>query len=187
MWNFRLNVRMEKETQSPVYGRNVMEFVTVAVEYCTFLEHAEGKECLVFSDTMTKLLPLLYIKAATLPKYEILSEECYLEDFVTEENYNIVRANISIIMGEKDDYLDVFMEDMRYSDSPILTTISENLADIYQEVKNFALRYKNAVDEEAGMNALAEVKEGFQYSWGQKMVNVLRALHEVRYGEADEY
>ena len=178
---------MEKKSQSAVYGRNVMEFVTVAVEYCTFLEQAEGKECLEFSDTMTKLLPLLYLKAAMLPKYEILGEECYLEDFVTEDNYDIVRANISVVLGEKDDYLDVFVEDMKYSDSPILMTISENLADIYQELKNFALRYRNASDEEMAMNALAEVKEGFQYSWGQKMVNVLRALHEVRYSERDEY
>lgn len=178
---------MEQESTPPVYGRNVMEFVTVAVEYCTFVEHAEGKACFDFSDTMTKLLPLLYLKAATLPKYEILSEDYFLEDFVTEDNYNIVRANISVILGEKDDYLDVFMEDMKYSDSPILTTISENLADIYQELKNFALRYKNAVDEEMAMNALAEAKEGFQYSWGQKMVNVLRALHEVRYSEEEEY
>lgn len=164
-----------------------MEFVTVAVEYCTFIEHTEGKECMEFSDTMTKLLPLLYIKAATLPKYEILSDDYYLEDFVTEENYNIVRANISVILGDKDDFLDVFMEDMKYSDSPILTTVSENLADIYQELKNFALQYKNAADEELAMYALAEVKDGFQYSWGQKMVNVLRALHEVRYSEQDEY
>ena len=178
---------MEKEATSPIYSRNVMELVTVAVEYCTFVEHAEAKTCMEFSDTMTKLLPLLYIKAATLPKYEVLSDEYYLEDFVTEDNYNIVRASISAILGEKDDYLDVFMEDMKYSDSPILTTISENLADIYQELKNFALRYKNAADEELAMNALAEVKEGFQYSWGQKMVNVLRALHEVRYSERDEY
>ena len=184
---FHFGLRMGQDLQSPVYGRNVMEFVTVAVEYCTFVEHTEGKMCVDFSDTMTKLLPLLYIKAAMLPKYEILSEEYYLEEFVTEDNYNIVRENISVVLGEKDDYLDVFMEDMKYSDSPILTTISENLADIYQELKNFALRYKNAADEEMAMDALAEAKEGFQYSWGQKMVNVLRALHEVRYGEEDEY
>ena len=178
---------MEKETTSPVYSRNVMEFVTVAVEYCTFVEHPEEKTCLDFSDTMTKLLPLLYLKASTLPKYEILNEDFYLEDFVTEDNYNIVRANISVVLGEKDDYLDVFMEDMKYSDTPSLTTVSENLADIYQELKNFALRYRNAVDEEAAMNALAEVKDGFQYSWGQKTANVLRALNEVRYSEQDEY
>lgn len=140
-----------------------------------------------FVDTLMKLLPLLYLKAALLPKYEVLDDEYYVEDYVTEDNYNIVRANISIIMGEKDDYLDVFMEDMKYSETPILATVSENLADIYQELKNFVMAYKNASDEEQMMNALAEVKDSFQFSWGQKLVNVQRALHEVRYSEEDDY
>ena len=178
---------MEKDKTSVVYGRDVMEFVTVVVEYCAFLEQAAGKERLAFVDTLTKLLPLLYLKASLLPKYEILNEAYYSEDFVTEEDYNIVRTHIYNIMGEKDDYLDVFVEDMKYSESPILTTVSENLADIYQELKNFAMRYKNAADEEEMMNVLADVKEEFQYSWGQKVVNVMRALHEVRYTEEDEY
>ena len=178
---------MKMEDKSPVYSRDVMELVTVAVEYCAFLEQTEGKTRMNFVDTLMKLLPLLYLKAALLPKYEILDNEYFAEDYVTEENYNIVRANISIIMGDKDDYLDVFMEDMKYSDSPILTTVSENLADIYQEVKNFVMSYKNAADEEQMMNALAEAKDTFQFSWGQKLVNVQRALHEVLYSEEDDY
>ena len=178
---------MKQEEQSPVYGRDVMELVTVAVEYCAFLEGAEGKSRMEFVDTIVKILPLLYLKATLLPKYEMLDDDYYPEDFVTEDNYNIVRANISMLMEEKDDYLDVFMEDMKYSESPILTTVSENLADIYQELKNFAMNYKHAVDEVSMMNALSVVKEEFQYSWGQKLVNVQRALHVVRYSETDEY
>lgn len=178
---------MKQEEKSPVYGRDVMELVTVAVEYCAFLEQTEGKARLDFVDTMMKILPLLYLKAALLPKYEILDGEYFPEDYVSEDNYNIVRANINIVMGEKDDYLDVFMEDMKYSESPILATVSENLADIYQELKNFAMSYKNASDDSQMMNALATVKEEFQYSWGQKLVNVQRALHEVRYSEEENY
>jgi hypothetical protein len=75
---------------------------------------------------------------------------------------------------------------MKYSDTPILSTISENLADIYQELKNFVMAYKHAVNEEQMLNALAEVKEEFQYSWGQKLVNVQRAIHEVRYSITEE-
>jgi hypothetical protein len=178
---------MKQEEKSPAYSRDVMELVTVAVEYCAFLEQTEGKTRMGFVDTLTKLLPLLYLKATLLPKYEILDSDYFAEDYVTEDNYNIVRANINIIMGEKDDYLDVFMEDMKYSESPILSTVSENLADIYQELKNFAMAYKNANDEQQMMNALAEVKESFQFSWGQKLVNVQRALHEVRYSEEDDF
>ena len=68
-----------------------------------------------------------------------------------------------------------------------LTTVSENLSDIYQELKNFVMAYKNANNEELMMNALADVKEEFQFSWGQKLVNVQRALHEVRYSEEEVY
>ncbi|NLV51729.1 MAG: DUF5063 domain-containing protein [Bacteroidales bacterium] len=178
---------MKQEEKSPVYGRDAMELVTVAVEYCAFLEQAEGKERTDFVSTSMKLLPLLYLKAVLLPKYEILDGDYFAEDYVTEENYNIVRTNINILLGEKDDYLDVFVEDMKYSETPILATISENLADIYQELKNFVMNYKNSTHDEQALNALADVKEQFQYSWGQKLVNVQRALHEVLYAEEDEY
>ena len=42
--------------------------------------------------------------------------------------------------AEKDDYLDVFIQDMVYSDQPITRNISEDLADIYQAIKDFHLR-----------------------------------------------
>ena len=178
---------MNNKTTSPAYSHNVIEFITVAIEFCAFLEQTEDKNRETFTDTILKLIPLLYLKACLLPQYQILDNSNLPEDFVTEDNYNIVRANISIIMGEKDDYLDVFMEDMKYSESPILTTVSENLSDIYQELKNFVMAYKNANNEELMMNALADVTEEFQFSWGQKLVNVQRALHEVRYSEEEVY
>lgn len=178
---------MKNNEKSPVYSRDAIELVTVAVEYCVFLERASEKNRFEFVDTILKLLPLLYLKAALLPKYEIMNDDFYPTDFVTEDNYNIVRANICNILGDRDDFLDVFMEDMKYSESPILTTISENLADIYQELKNFAMTYKNAPDERLMLNTLASIKDDFQFSWGQKLVNVQRALHEVRYTEEDDF
>ena len=177
---------MNNKTTSPAYSHNVIEFITVAIEFCAFLEQTEDKNRETFTDTILKLIPLLYLKACLLPQYQILDNSNLPEDFVTEDNYNIVRATISIIMGGHDDYLDVFIEDMKYSDTPILTTISENLADIYQELKNFVMAYKHAIDEELMLNAIAEVKEEFEYSWGQKLVNVQRAIHEVRYNTTEE-
>ena len=104
---------MEKEENSPVYSRDVMEFVTVAVEYCAFLEQSNDKERLQLTGTLLKILPLVYLKSAILPKYEILDADYYPEDYVTEENYDIVRQNLAYVLGEKDDYLEVFMEDMK--------------------------------------------------------------------------
>lgn len=170
--------------EKPIYQHDVLEFVTVAVQYCAYLEDTEGKERSEFVDIMSKLLPLLYLKGTLLPRYELIDEDCQLAEYVTEENYDIIRGNIAFIMADRDDYLDVFVENMKYSDSPVLTTISENLADIYQSLKNFACIYKLGVDEEM-MAALSIVKEEFENDWGLKAANVMRAVHEVKYDEDD--
>ena len=47
-----------------VYSRNVVEFVTVANEYCTFVEHNAKLSRREFVDKTQKLFPLLYLKAA---------------------------------------------------------------------------------------------------------------------------
>ena len=105
-----------------------------------------------------------------------------MEQFVTEDNYNIIRNNISALLGQYDDFLDVFVEDMKYSDSPILSTISENIADIYQEVKDFVMNYKISAQDDVLLEAVAKCSIEFKFSWGQKLVNVLRPLHEIRFG-----
>ena len=168
---------------NPLYQRDILEFVTVAVQYCAYLEDSEGRSREEFVDTMSKLLPLLYLKGSLLPQYETYSDNM-LSDYVTEENYDIIRNNIAYIMADKDDYLDVFVDDMKYSDEPIMMTISENLADIYQDIKNFAYIYKQGVEDEM-MSALELCNQNFRTDWGQKLVNVLRAIHEVKYTITD--
>lgn len=111
---------MKKESQV-IFDRNVVEFVTVAAEFCKFLEQTETMKRSVFVDTSLKILPLLYLKASMLPKCETIGDEA-LETFVTEETYEILRMNLAGILAEKDDYLDVFVSDMKYSDQPITKT-----------------------------------------------------------------
>ena len=119
-----------------VFDKNTVEFVTVAVEYCGFIERSGEMTRHNFVDTILKILPLLYLKASMLPKCEQLGMSAP-ESFVTEEDYEVVRMTVAGILRDKDDYLDVFIEDMRYSEMPIRKTISEDLADIYQDIKNF--------------------------------------------------
>ena len=74
------------EESNPIYARNTIEFVTVALEFCSFVEKAGEKGVFDFVDKATKLLPLLYLKAALLPQIEE-EEESDTEQFVTEEMY----------------------------------------------------------------------------------------------------
>lgn len=175
---------MNNDNNSSVYERDILELVTVAVEFCAYVENAAEKDRKIFISTMQKLLPLLYLKGVLAPKYE-LTEECdadSLSSFVSMENYDIVRNNVAFVMGEYDSFLDVFVEDMKYSDTPILSSVSENIADIYQDLKNFVCAYKDGT-EEMGYDAIVMCKSNFENYWGQRLVNVLRALHEINYGE----
>ena len=158
---------MEKESQT-IFEKNVIEFVTVAAEFCAFLERAEHMKRKAFVDTSLKILPLLYLKASLLPKCETIGDEAP-ETYVTEEIYEILRINLAGLMGEKDDYLDVFVQDMVYSDQPIKKSISEDLADIYQDIKDFIFVFQLGLNETMN-DSLA----------------TLRALHDVKYNQQNE-
>ena len=76
------------------------------------------------------------------------------------------------------------MSDMKYSDQPITKYISEDLADIYQDIKDFIFVFQLGLNETMN-DALAICQENFALYWGQKLVNTLRALHDVKYAQAD--
>ena len=56
------------------------------------------------------------------------------------------------------------------SEVPLTASISENLADIYQDLKDFALSYRTG-DEFVMQEALWECVDNFKNYWGQKLRN----------------
>ena len=163
---------MENSNTHLVYQQPAIEFVTVAVQLCIYLEKVAEYEREDFLDKILSILPLLYLKARLVPKSD-LELDGYIEQFVTEQEYEDVRQSIAHILGTDDTYLEVYMEDMRYSDEPITAFISENIADIYQ-----ACNYQT--QNESVMNdALVACLEAFEQHWGQKLLNVLRPLHAL--------
>ena len=168
---------------NPIYERNTLEFVTVALEFCTFAEQAGQTELFKFIDKSTKILPLLYLKASLLPEVES-DEEAEPELTVTEDMYESVRSQIAVLLGERDTYLETFHPDMQYSDTPIAAFISENLADVYQDTGNFVSLFRQG-NEEVMEEALALCRTNFREYWGQQLLNALKALHAVRYTDEE--
>lgn len=162
-----------------VFSKNVIEFVTVGLQYCSFLETFEDETTVSLTDKLTKLFPLLYLKAAVLTEVEI-EYEIFQEVTVTEEDYNYIVSRLYSVFKGNDTYLEVFLEDMKYSDTPISASISEDMADIYQDIKNFISIYEQGIEENM-QEALYICQENFKLYWGQKLVNVLRALHSLKY------
>ena len=169
----------DSHTNNIVYAPVTLDFVTVSVEFCSFLENEKVSNRQEWMTTILRILPLLYVKATLLPRVDFLMDE-FPETFVTEQDYARVADQISTLMGEDNVYLEVFKEDMKYSDRPISSFISEDIADIYQDIRNFVTVYQYGL-EETMTNALHVCTENFRLYWGQKLVNVLRALHALVY------
>ncbi|HEY5570487.1 MAG TPA: DUF5063 domain-containing protein [Bacteroidales bacterium] len=166
-----------KKNEDVIYDKNTIEFVAVAVSFCALLESQEPVSKEVLVDRCQKILPLLYLKAMMLPKVELLSED-ELESLVAEEEYESLRQRIAGTLGEQDDYLEVFHPDMPYSDTPVLATLSEDLADIYQDIKNFVCIFRLG-NPETMNDALYLCKENFKEFWGQRLTNAMRAFHAI--------
>lgn len=159
-----------------LYSQPVLDFVTVSTEYCKYVEQCSQTETNDFCRVMRGLLPMIYLKATLLE--EVPETAGWNEKRVTEEDYNYIRSQVAAILGSNDDFLDVFVEDFKYSEHPVLCTISENLADIYQQLRELVEAFREGY-EDAMEVALFETIDEFHIQWGQKLLNALRALHDI--------
>lgn len=164
--------------ESIVYSNKGLDFLRVCTEFCKYVEQSIDVERTEFIDVMRGLLSMIYLKATLFPEIDNL--DGYVEHYVTEDDYNFVRHNVAKIMAEQDDYLDVFVEDFKYADQPILRTVSEGVADIYQMLRELVEVYRGGYDEAVEV-ALANTLDSFKKYWGQILLNTLKALHDVRF------
>ncbi|MDR1724129.1 MAG: DUF5063 domain-containing protein [Tannerella sp.] len=165
-----------------IYDKNTLEFVTVALEYCALVENTSTYTLFTFVDKAIKIMPLLYLKATLLPYLYEPEDTDYQDCFITEETYEVIRLRIAELMGKEDSFLDTFQTDMKFSDTPIAATISENMADIYQDLGNFAALFRRE-NEDVMTEALYFCEVNFRLYWGQKLLNVMKALHSIRYND----
>ena len=166
-----------------VYSKNVVEFVTVANEYCASVENVSSYSPQENLQKLQKLLPLLYLKVSVLPKIEILLEE-ELEKYVTELDYNVLHQKWLQLLNENDGFYEVFDPGIQFGQETVTASVSENLLDIYQSLKDFLIAYSIG-NEEVMNDSLAECLFHFEQSWGQQLVNVMRAIHMLVYSDID--
>ena len=171
----------EEGLNSLVYSKNVIELITVANEFCSFLERSDEMESVDFLSRLQKMLPLLYLKASLLPKFDFDAEDD-LEKYVTEVEYNLIQQKILAHTGAGDDYQEVFIPGMQFSESALTSSIAENVADIYQDMKDLIMSFRT-MNDEVMEQALWESQNNFAQIWGQKLVNCLRAVHNLIYSE----
>ena len=162
---------------------NSLAFIAISNEFCSAIENAMEFEKEDFVAKMLKMLPRIYMTVTDID-IEESNEDYYALPYLDESVYDNLRSQLAALMGEDDVFLETFEEDMKYSDAPVSATISEDLADIYQQLYNFVASVRD-VDTEAINSIIITCKEDFASYWGQTLCNVLRALHSVFYNKQD--
>lgn len=164
---------------SILYSQAVIEFVKVAVQLCAALERAGGTERGAFISQMQLLVPMLYIKARTLPHLTALPSACLNITRVSEQDYDYVRAGVHTLLGPDDEYLAVAPREEGQTEETLWRTVSEALADVYQPVRNFLASYESGIEDNM-REGLVEVADDFDTYWGASLAEVMAPLHKMK-------
>jgi hypothetical protein len=174
---------MEVSSEGLVYSGPVIEFVAVANETCVFMEQAAGFSKSDFIDKLRKILPLVYYKAGLLPETRPFFQEG-TEKFVSEADWQNVHDAILNKLGSHNDYARIPASAGNETEEYTGGSIAEDMADIYQDIKDFLMVYRMGTIELMN-DAIHECTEHFEQYWGQKLLDSLRILHSLTYGNED--
>lgn len=166
----------------PVYSKKVLEMLTVANEFCLFLEKAEDYSRLDVIRFLQRIIPLIYIKASLLP--DIVADEDSAEHFVTEEQWSDMFNVLRDKFDQDDIYYFVDHHEKSNQDS-IRASLSENIADIYQDLKDFVLLYQKPT-KSSQENAVHDCKLLFETRYGYRLVNAHSAIHYILHTEGEK-
>jgi hypothetical protein len=163
-------------------NENVNNFITSAANYCTLVENAGNFSKKDFIEKTLELFSSLYYSIFRFPSFEIESDEEMIEKFVTEQEWNNIYQRVSHKLGYHDDYLDLYDPVARQEEDLSVGKLSDNLADIYQDMKDFVTLY-GVGNEDVMLASLWECKISFEEYWGQKLLNATRVLHRLYFYE----
>ncbi|RLD31434.1 MAG: hypothetical protein DRI72_08960 [Bacteroidetes bacterium] len=164
-------------------SKPILEMVTVANEFCYYLENAEEKSKSGILEFVNRILPLLYLKGSLLPDIEVENPDAN-EKFATEEQWERVFLLLREKFGKQDEFWTI--DPLYINDTePLKASLAENIADIYQDMKDLIMLYqKNTFD--ARQNAVADIKLLFATHWGYRIGNILNRTHHLLHSDEAE-
>lgn len=178
---------MNAETQPPadeVYSRKVLEMITIANEYCLFLEKAEEYQTPEILGFLQKISPLIALKGSLLPEVNPEDEEA-IEHYVTEEEWESIFNLLRGKFGSDDEFFFVDLRERSHHD-PVKGSLAELFADVYQDMKDFLLLYQKPL-RTFKENAVSECRRLYAVRYGYKLAIAQPVLHSLLYPEGESY
>lgn len=161
--------------------KQIVELLTVANEYCMFIEKAYDYSKEDILQYMHRMAPLLYLKGSLLPELQVENTEAY-ERYVTEEVWENIFNELRNKFGREDEFW--FIDETNFIDDEVTKgSMAEHLTDIYQDLKDFVFLYsKNTRD--AILNAVVECRKLYHTNWGTKIVRLQKNIHYLLYRDS---
>ena len=160
-----------------VYSEEVLTFVRAANETANFLEELKEMEGKTFIAGAVKHLSEVYRAVLRLGDTEPVTES-EAEPSVSEQEWAEIFQAVAGLLGPYNEILRP-AEDEEFDRSDLVThTISEDLADLYQELRDFTFLYSRGL-EEIMNDSIWEVKVRFVEHWGKKLLRSLSSLHDL--------
>jgi len=166
-----------------VYSSELLEFVKAANACCAFLEELKGTEGKSFISDSVKHLSRVYTTILSTGETEPVFESP-TEPAVSEQEWSALFQKIAMILGPHNDILRIAQEEEFDRSELVNHTISEDVADLYQELRDFTNIYSRGL-EELMNDAAWELGERFAEHWGTKLLRALQALHELNVSGID--
>ena len=157
-------------------SKSVIEMLTVANEYCLFLEKSSSYSKKDILDFLQKISPLMYIKGALLPPILVSNPEAN-ERYVTEEQWGNIYNELKAKFGKDDEYWIIDNDDETAQD-PKKASLADSFSDVYQDMKDFVLLYQRNTMA-AQENAAREIKVLFSDHWGIRLVQAHSWIHQL--------
>lgn len=169
------------EQSKILYSEEVLEFVRLSKEYCSLLETSLELNQTEFIRFSLYSLPAIYSAMIRISQLESIFEEGS-EKCVSEQEWSEVYRKIVTCMEGNNDFLDIPAENEFDRSELITRKVSEDMSDIYQDLRDFLEVYRNA-PEDVMNDALWECQNNFLSFWGSKTLRVSAALHKIYIGE----
>ncbi len=176
-------MKQDIPADDPLYSGHVLELITVANEYCRFLEKAEEYEPAAVKGFLHKVAPLIYLKSSLLPEVEVADEDA-VEHYVTEEQWEAMFNVLHHKLGSADEFYFIDLREKSHTDA-VKGSLAECFTDVYQDLKDFLLLYQHS-RRSFKENAVRECKRLFENRYGYSLVRAQSALHSVIYPDLEE-
>lgn len=155
----------------------VSHFAKSAQEFCSLLEKSASISDKEFVQQAAYLLATLYAAGLSLPTLDNGPEEqqASIEDTSFEHTSEIERQT-GQKLGKHNLYWEFY--DPYDQSNPLTTTLSDDLSDIYGDIKRGLIAYQKGTARSVSA-AVWEWKFHFIIHWSDHAVDALRAIHRI--------